>query len=158
MDALPPAGNDDSDNSEEPADDAAPAPAPADADADATPACGGGEGDAGGGGSAAAAGPCSSSAAAAGAMAGIAPADAAAPALYAAAAAAGMEETPNLNDFTTWHPSAWIDLEFDKSPIPADSNTSICCVRSYLVQAMIMWYDTSVRERNAQAWDRLNAA
>jgi hypothetical protein len=69
----------------------------------------------------------------------------------------GMEEMPDLNDFTTWHPGAWGDLGFDKSPIPADPYTSICSVRPYLAQAMIMWYDTAVRERNAQAWDRLNS-
>ncbi len=151
MDVLPPAGNDDDDNSDEPADDAAPAPAPAPAPAYAAAAAagGGGEGDAGGGGAAAAAGPRSSSAAAAAAVACIAPADAAAAALYAAAAAAGIEEMPDLNDFTTWHPGTWGDLEFDKSPIPADPNTSICSVRSYLAQAMIMWYDTAVGERNA---------
>ncbi len=53
---------------------------------------------------------------------------------------------------------AFGDLQFDKSPVPADPYTSICSVRSYLAQAMIMWYDTSVREKNAQAWDRLNAS
>jgi hypothetical protein len=159
VDVLPPAGNDDGDNSDEPADDAAPAPAAWD------------EGDAGGGGAtaatgprsssggaAAAAGPRSSSSAAAATMAGIDPADADAAALSAAIAAAGIEEMPDLNDFTTWHPGAWGDLEFDKSPIPADPNTSICSVSSYLAQAMIMWYHTAVRERNAQAWDRLNSA
>ncbi len=96
VDVLPQAGNDDGDNSDEPADDAAPAPAPAEADAAAAAGGGGGEG---GGGGAAAAGPCSSSAAAAAAaMAGIAPADAAAAALFAAAAAADIEEMPDLND------------------------------------------------------------
>ncbi len=69
VDVIPPAGNDDSDNSDEPTDDDAPAPAPAPAPADAVRVAaatgGGGEGDAGGGGAADAAGPRSSSPAAA---------------------------------------------------------------------------------------------
>ena len=65
---------------------------------------------------------------------------------------------PDMHDFTTWNPGTWGDLEFGKSPIPTDPNTSICSVRSYLAQAMIMWYDTAVREKNAQAWERLTAA
>ncbi len=112
----------------------------------------------GAGGAVAAAGARRSPAAAAASMAGIAPADAEAAAAYAAAAAAGIEAMPDMDDFTTWNPGTWGDLEFGKSPIPADPNTSICSVRSYLAQAMIMWYDTAVREKNAQAWERLTAA
>ncbi len=42
-----------------------------------------------------------------------------------------------------------------------DPDISICSVRTYLaaeVGAMIMWCDTAVREKNAQAWDKLSAA
>jgi hypothetical protein len=63
-----------------------------------------------------------------------------------------------MNDFLTWDPLQFGELDFDKSPVPTDHNTSISSVRSYLAQAMIMWYDTSVRDKNAQAWDRLLAS
>jgi hypothetical protein len=63
-----------------------------------------------------------------------------------------------MNGFLTWDPLQFGELDFDKSPVPTDHNTSISSVRSYLAQAIIMWYDTSVRDKNAQAWDRLLAS
>ena len=63
-----------------------------------------------------------------------------------------------MNDFLTWHPGAYGDLDFEQCSVPTDPCTRICSVRSYLAQAMLMWYDTTIREKNTQAWDRLQAA
>ena len=72
---------------------------------------------------------------------------------------AGLEKAaPDMNNFLTWHPGTFGVLDFSKSPVPENPYTSISSVRSYLAQAMIMWYDPAVRERNAQAWEKLTAA
>ncbi len=69
-----------------------------------------------------------------------------------------LEAMPNLDDFTTWDPSTWRDVDYDKIPFPTDPMLSICSILSYMVVAMILWYDLDLRAKHSRAWDSLTAA
>ena len=65
---------------------------------------------------------------------------------------------PNLDDFTTWAPDTWSEVDYDKIPFPTDPMQSICSVRSYMAVAMILWYDLHLRAKHSRAWNSLTAA
>ena len=95
-----------------------------------------------------------------GAAAAVDPADAEAAAAYAAAVDSGgdIQAMPNLDDYTTWAPDTWSEVDYDKIPFPTDPMQSICSVRSYMAVAMILWYDLDLRAKHSRAWESLTAA
>ena len=67
-----------------------------------------------------------------GTAAAVDPADAEAAAAYAAAVDSGrdIEVMPNLDDYTTWEPNTWSEVDYDKIPFPTDPMQGICSVLS----------------------------
>ncbi len=54
----------------------------------------------------------------------------------------------SLNDFTTWTPDTEALMDWDSSAFPSDAVINICTVRCYMAVAMIMLYQTELRERH----------
>jgi hypothetical protein len=64
----------------------------------------------------------------------------------------------NVNDFTTWTPYKWALIDWDSIRFPSDAAIHICTVRCYMAVAMIMLYQTELRESHKRVWDELNYA
>ena len=64
----------------------------------------------------------------------------------------------DMGDFTTWQPQTWDKVDYDKIQFPTDPMLSICSVRPYFAVAIILWYNTALREKHARTWDSLTAA
>jgi hypothetical protein len=67
-------------------------------------------------------------------------------------------DTVGVNDFTTWSPDTWHLLPFDKISFPSDPNVSICTFQSYMALAMILYYETGLRNSQQRLWDELSFA
>jgi hypothetical protein len=54
----------------------------------------------------------------------------------------------DVNNFTTWTPDTEELTDWDSSSFPSDAVINICTVRCYMAVAMIMLYQTELRERH----------
>ena len=61
----------------------------------------------------------------------------------------------DVSDFTTWTPDTWALLDWDSIAFPSDAAINICTARCYMAVAMIMLYQTELRERHKCVWDEL---
>jgi hypothetical protein len=76
----------------------------------------------------------------------------------ARACGAGEVAAPDLQDFTTWTPESWDQIEFSQIHFPTDPFISICSVRSYHAVALLFVHNPSLRTAHSRVWGELNTA